>query len=307
MSRTILTLAIIFPFILFANDLETNAWNVLNNGMVESNPVKRAQTLTALGSIGLLPRALSLIEGALTDKDPTVRQTAVAVLGDMKSMGSIPKLREALNDDAPEVNFTAAKALWDLGDQSGESIFIDVLAGERKTSEGVIKSGMRDAKSKLRNPAALAKMGVNETSGALLGPLSLGIVAVEDFMKDSSAPARALSAKLLSTITDAESLAQLEAALQDKNPAVRAAAARGLGQRNSRESVPRIEPLLSDSHNSARCMGAAAIIKLIQPAPSVSRNKKRRTLTPALARTKPEVTPAKPNPARTKDVAPASK
>src|SRR5260370_10942030 len=97
MSRTILTLAIIFPFISFANDLETNAWNVLNNGMVESNPVKRAQTLTALGSIGLLPRALSLIEGALTDKDPTVRQTAVAVLGDMKSMGSIPKLREALN------------------------------------------------------------------------------------------------------------------------------------------------------------------------------------------------------------------
>ena len=281
MSRIILTLVIILPFVSFADTLETNAWNILNNGMVESNPLKRSQTLTALGSIGLLPRALSLIEGALIDKDPVVRQTAVAVLGDMKSMGSIPKLKEALNDDAPEVTFTAAKALWDLGDHSGESIFIDVLAGERKSSEGLIKSSMRDAKSKLRNPAALAKMGVSEASGALLGPFSLGIVAIEDFMKDSSAPARALSAKLLSTVTDAESLAQLESALQDKNPAVRAAAARGLGQRNSRESVPKIEPLLSDSHISARCMGAAAIIKLTQPAPPVSRNKKRRKLTPA--------------------------
>lgn len=301
MSRIMHTLLVFIPFALWADDLETNAWNVLNNGMVESNPAKRAQALTALGSIGPMPRALSLIEGALADKDPVVRQTAVAVLGEMKSTASIPKLREALNDEAAEVNFTAAKALWDLGDQSGESIFIDVLAGDRKTSEGVIKNSMRDAKSKLRNPAALAKMGVNETSGALLGPFSLGIVAIEDFLKDSSAPARALSAKLLSTVSDPESLAQLEAALQDKNPAVRAAAAKALNQRNSRESIPKIEPLLADSHLSPRCMGAAAIVKLSQPAPTAIRGKKIRKVSPNLARSKPELTATKPNPVQTKD------
>jgi hypothetical protein len=34
----------------------------------------------------------------------------------------IPKLRQALDDDAPEVSFTAARILWEMGDTSGRIV-----------------------------------------------------------------------------------------------------------------------------------------------------------------------------------------
>jgi hypothetical protein len=61
---------------------------------------------------------------------------------------------------------------------------------------------MRDAKSKLHSPSKLVTMGVNKASGALLGPFSLGIIAAENFMKDTWAPGRAIAASLLSEDCD---------------------------------------------------------------------------------------------------------
>src|SRR5690348_16208325 len=144
------------PAVLWAADAETNAWDVLNRGLADGNPLKRAQAITALGAIGALPQVLDLAEAALLDKDPTVRQTAAAVLGEMRARSSAPRLRKSLEDESPEVSFTAAKALWEMGDQSGREIFWEVLAGERKTSEGAIKGGVRDARNKLHNPRGLA-------------------------------------------------------------------------------------------------------------------------------------------------------
>ena len=52
------------------------------------------------------------------DKSPLVRQTVAAVFGEMKTPESMPYLRAALNDD-PEVSFTAARALCEMGDPQG--------------------------------------------------------------------------------------------------------------------------------------------------------------------------------------------
>lgn len=250
---------------LFAADSQTNAWDILNRGLADGNPLKRAQAITALGGIGPRAQVLDLAEAALLDKDSSVRQTAVAVLGEMKVRRAAPKLRKALDDESPEVSFTAAKALWDMGDRSGREIFWQVLAGERSPSEGAIKGGVRDAKKQLHNPKGLALMGIKESAGALLGPFSLGIGLAEELIKDKSAPARALSAQLLATDPDPNSIHELEQALDDKNAAVRAAVVRSLGRRAGRDAIPRIHPLLADANDAVRYNAAAAVIRLSQP------------------------------------------
>jgi HEAT repeat protein len=65
-----------------------------------------------------------LIEGFLSDKDSAVRQATIVTLGEWRSRRSMPKLRQALDDDADEVSFTAARVLWGMGDTSGRVVLI---------------------------------------------------------------------------------------------------------------------------------------------------------------------------------------
>jgi hypothetical protein len=69
-------------------------------------------------------------------------------------------------------------------------------------TEGVVEGKLSEAKDKLRNPASLAVIGAKHAAGALLGPFANGISVVEELKKDSSAPARALSASFLGADPD---------------------------------------------------------------------------------------------------------
>jgi HEAT repeat protein len=239
------------------------AWQILNEGLTDKNPDRRQQAVAAIGSIGLAPAAVKLVEKGLRDDDTTVRQTAAAVLGQIKSTGSIPNLKAALDDPSGEVAFTSARALWDIGDRSGEQVLQDVLTGQQKSSGGVMEGAVKSAKKTLRSPKAMAMMGAKEASGALLGPFSLGITAAEDFLKDSGSAGRALSANMLSQRCDPRNLQLLEWTLQnDKNHAVKAAAAKALGNCGNKDEVPRLEQYLSDSHHALRFMAAASIVRL---------------------------------------------
>src|SRR5581483_9988648 len=77
---------------------EKTAWDVLKQDIQDKNPDKRRQVVTAVGSIGLLPDAIQLVETALKDTDSLVRQTAAAELGEMKSTQSIAILKTELDD-----------------------------------------------------------------------------------------------------------------------------------------------------------------------------------------------------------------
>ncbi len=242
---------------------EKTAWEVLKQDLSDKNPDKRRQAVTAVGSVGLAQEAVQLVEKALKDDDPLVRQTAAAELGEMKSQQSIAILKTELEDPSGEVAFSAAKALWTLGDRSGRELIEDVLTGQQKTSDGLVGGAMRDAKKKMRDPKALAMMGLKEGSGALLGPFSLGIVAAEQAFKDGSAGSRALAIALLAEDCDAQTVRLLDwAFVNDKNFAVKAAAAKGMGKCGKRDSIPRLETGLSDSHEAVRAMSAAAIIRI---------------------------------------------
>src|SRR5215472_17931975 len=202
-------------------------WEILTGGAAEENAYKRAPAIRALATLHT-PEADKFVEIAMTDKEVLVRLAAVSAIADRKSRVDIPKLKTALEDESGEVSFVAAKALWELGDRTGEEILEQVLAGERRQSPGFVKQHIRDAKSTLHNRKQMIWMGAKEGAGFLFGPLGTGLGVMEMVMKDSTAPARALSAAMLGQEKDSESLYFLEDALDDKSPLVRASAARAL-------------------------------------------------------------------------------
>ena len=238
------------------------AWDVLKQGLTETNPDKRRQAVLAVASIGPAPEVLDLMNESLRDKDVTIRQSAAAAISENKLKACMPNLRAAL-EDTGEVAFTAARALWDMGDRNGRELFQEVYAREAKTSPGMIEGAMRDAKAKLRNPRTLAMMGMNEASGALLGPFSMGITMAQDALKDGGAPTRALTVTMLAQDCDARGLQLMEWGLTaDKSNLVRAATAKAMGKCGTWESIEKLMPMLAENNVAVRYMAAAAVVRL---------------------------------------------
>ena len=259
-----LTIVFSLPTFLLVAQPDKSAWEVLRQGSTDKNPETRRQAVAAAGSIGTSsPDAVKFVEDGLKDMDSLVRQTAAGELGEMKSKQSIPALKTALDDPSAEVAFAAAKALWDMGDNTGRNLIEDVLTGQQKASEGLVNGAVQDAKRKAHEPRTLAVMGFKEASGALLGPFNIGVIAAEQAFKDGSAGARALASTLLARNCDAQSLRLLEwSATEDKSWAVKASVAKALGQCGSQNTIPTLERNLSDSHAAVRFMSAAAIIRI---------------------------------------------
>src|SRR5690349_13081212 len=111
-----------------------NAWNIVMDAAQNAkSPDHRKEAVAAIAAIGPAPEAVQALESVLQkDPDPMVRQAAAAALDDMKATAAIPALQAALQDDSGEVAFSAAKALWDLGDPTGKDTFTEILTGERK-------------------------------------------------------------------------------------------------------------------------------------------------------------------------------
>jgi HEAT repeat protein len=242
------------------------AWNTLNSGLLDSDPEHRKQALAAFATLGSLPQAVQSVAKLLKDKDALVRQSAAATLGEMGSPEAIPFLKTAV-DDTPEVSFTAAKSLWELGDRDdARETFVEVMEGDRKDTPGKLRGAVREAKKKFRN-GDIAVMGAKEAAG-LFGPGSFGITAIQEAVKeskkDSGAPGRTVVAGLLAKDTDPDSEALLEWAVGDESSAVRVAVAKALGDCGNRDTIPKLLPLLSDDRHAVRYMAGASIIRLNQ-------------------------------------------
>jgi HEAT repeat protein len=258
-----------------SSGVSSAAWDVLDKGLSDSNSDHRRQAILAVGTIGATPQTLKIIEAGLQDKNPLVRQSAAAELGRLKAPESIPYLQQALEDEN-EVSFTAAKALWDIGDTSGRMLLEEVLTGDRSDKPGFLQQKWREGKYKLHHPAQLALMGVNEAAGDLLGPASMGITAAEEAIKNvegskkEALPGRSIAASALAEHPDDQTRSLLEWALVDKNSTVRASAAKGLGECGNPETVAKLQPLLKDGQVAVRFMAAASIIRLTEKQPSAA-------------------------------------
>ncbi|HVW84950.1 MAG TPA: HEAT repeat domain-containing protein [Bryobacteraceae bacterium] len=240
--------------------------------MQDGNPAKRIEAVIALGVVRPQARPLRTAEEALKDKDSGVRQAACSTLGEMRSRAALPGLREALNDDAPEVVFAAAKALYAMNDPAGRTVLIGVLEGDRAGSSGFVSSSMREMKLKMHDPKALLLIGINQSAG-LLGPFGMGIPIAERLMKDSQASGKTIAALLLATDRTEESKQALRTALEDKNWTVRVAAARAVALRDLTDLYKDVAPLLDDKRDEVRYAAAATLIRLRQAQNKTPRRK----------------------------------
>jgi len=257
------TVALLLPAACLLAQPERIAWNVLKPGLADANPLTRRQAVTAVGSIGLEPEAIRLVEAALKDADSLIRATAAAELGEMKSRQSFPALKAALDDPAGEVGFAAAKALWDMGDKTGRGFIEDVVAGQQKATDGGVKGAVHEAKRLAHDPKAMALLGSKEASGALLGPFNIGVITAEQVFKDGAVAVRMEALNLLAEDCDAQTLKLLEtAATDDKTWAEKATAAKALGRCGDPDAIPKLELNLSNSNAAVKFMSAAAIIRL---------------------------------------------
>jgi HEAT repeat protein len=248
------------------------AWLTLNQGFAEGDANHRKQAIEAAGSVGAVPEAVRLVAKGLEDKEVFNRQTAAATLGQMGSQDAIPYLKNAL-EDKPEVAFTAARALWNLGDTTGRTIFQEVLEGERPDGPTKMQKMMKDAKKRLK-PDQLALMGVSEVSG-ILGPAGIAVQAATEAMKEAKGvsggiPGRALAAEVLGKDSDPYALTLLEWALGDNNWAVRVAVCKALGERGNDGTIAKLQPMLNDDHHAVRYMAAASMVKLSLKGPSTA-------------------------------------
>jgi HEAT repeat protein len=244
-------------------DLAAKSWKILSDGVHDKSVTRRADASVALGSIGLRPEVVRLVEAGLADTQPRIREISAVTLGSMRSRASIPRLKSLLQDKSARVSFTAARALWEMGDTSGRDLFIAVLSGEGDSRlKTAVSAQIKDATSTLTNPRELAQIGFDQGASALLGPFALALTLGQRLAQDRSAPMRALCADLLSKDPGPNSFRELEDALQDKSWVVRAAAAKALGTAGRPHSVPKLKPLLDDKNSAVRFMAAASIVRI---------------------------------------------
>lgn len=243
-------------------ELTVTAWDVLLEGLTADDATDRAAAITALGGIGRRRDVARLLQAALADKDPQVRLAAVEMVGKLRVRSAIPALRAMLQDDTPEVVFTAAQSLWRLQDDSGREVLSGVLTSQVQIVPGPFETGLGQIARKVFEPRSFLLLGLKRAGGALLGPFGFSLRVAQELTKDTSASARAVSARVLAEHKNGAARRALEQALEDNNWLVRSAAAAGLGAIGNRRAVPKLVPLLVDARKDVTYVAAASIIRL---------------------------------------------
>ena len=237
------------------------AWDTLHKSLAGNQDRKR-EALSALGVVDPgNPQAVKLLVDALQDKDPLVRQSAATALGEMKARQAIGSLRELIADRG-EVAFAAAKALADMGDSGGRDMFVAMIAGERSDAPGMVASGIRDARNRLKHPKGLMLEGAEDAAGAMFGPAGYGITAAKEAFKEKGSSSRAAAASYLGKDPEPYAVTLLEWALSDSSSGVRAAAAKALAGRGNEGTLPKLQFLLDDPSAIVRTMAAGAILRI---------------------------------------------
>ena len=126
--------------------------DILDTAIHDKNPDVRKAAAEALSLMGFKDNVLETLAPMLDDHDFTVRIAVVTSLGDLKDRRTIPLLRKALHDPIAEVDFAAAKVLYQLRDPEGTQFLLDVVNGESKASSNYFNKEKRSALHMLHTP-----------------------------------------------------------------------------------------------------------------------------------------------------------
>lgn len=247
----------------FAQESSTKAWQVLDQGLADKNPVKRKDAIIALGLAGSSPEVFTRLSNALSDKDVDVQVAVCSTLGSLKSKRAVELLTATVKSEIPEVAYAAASGLFQLKQPLGREILIDVLQGEKKTTSKYLTTQKRGVVQLLQNRPAMMRMALKEGIGMIPIPgAGFGAASLEAILKDAGMSGRALVATMLANEKDAASLQALRDALDDKSWSVRAAAVHSLAVRNRPEVLNEVLPLMDDKNDAVRFRAAAAALRL---------------------------------------------
>jgi HEAT repeat protein len=239
---------------------EAQCREILQQALEDKNPDTRKQAVVALSLLGapfLVP-----LKAMLHDEDVDVRLAAVASLAEVKSSQAKAALRDALNDDVPEVSFAAAKALWIEHDVAGKQALLAILEGENQTSSGFLSKQKREALRMVHTPRTLLVFALHQGIGFAPVPyLGLGVTSMQALLSDPSISGRATAALMLANERDHATLAALRDALHDKDWSVRAAAVQALALRRDPRLPAELAPLLDDDNQAVRLRAAAGFLR----------------------------------------------
>lgn len=245
------------------------AWSMLTAAAgLDHSEHERIEAMAALGSMGADPRAEKLIGQNITGKDMDVRTAAILAAEHTHNPQLIDDLRQALDDDQPQVAYAAAVTLWKMHDSSGEDLLLAVVAGDAKAHQGMIGREKHKAAKKLHDPAELAKLGIQNGAGFFMGPFGFGVKALDFIHKNGGDADRAAAVELLAQEHTETVHGALLDALDDKDFAVRAAAARALGDWPGEETARRLQRLFRDDKLAVQLSAAASFIRIYEPHPS---------------------------------------
>jgi HEAT repeat protein len=231
----------------------------------DHNPDVRKNAAEALSLVGLKDNALEFLTPMLDDHDVPVRIAVVATLGDFKDARTIPLLKKALLDPVPEVDFTAARVLYQLHDPAGEQFLLAVVSKESKASSSYITKEKRTAFRMLHTPTKLFTfIAIQAVGFAPVPGLGFGLSSAQGILSDPESSARAASLLLVGISSDPTLPDAVGSALSDKEWSVRAAAAHVVAMHPYPQFRESLLPLLEDKKDAVRVRAAAAYIRLQQ-------------------------------------------
>jgi HEAT repeat protein len=237
--------------------------SMLNDAVQDANPDNRKIAAEALSLVALKDNALESLAPMLDDKDVLVRVAVVVTLGDFKDKRTIPLLKKALQDPVPEVDFAAAKVLYQLHDPEGEKFLIEVINGESKATSGYLTKEKRTALHMLHTPTKLFTfIGIAAAGFAPVPGLGIGLSSAQGILTAADSSARAASLLVIGSSNDPTLADTVGSALTDKDWSVRAAGVHLVAMHPFPKYREKLIPLLDDKKEAVRVRAAAAYLRL---------------------------------------------
>ena len=240
------------------------AWTILQAGADNSSTDQRVTTMRVLQLIPRDAKALGVAEKGLQDKEAEVRGAAALSLGAMASKTAIPALLAAAKTDKEgAVVLAAARALIQLGDERGYSVYYAVLTGQRKTGDSLVGGEEKQLNDLLRNPRQMEEMAFQQGMGFVpFGGIGLQAFNVIHSSEEKGPILKATSIKILAKDPDPRTEKALVAATADKHWLVRASAFDALARRGDPAVLPDLTAGFKDDKDEVKLTAAAAVVYL---------------------------------------------
>ena len=237
--------------------------SMLNDAAHGRNPDDRRSVAEALSLVGVKDNALESLAPMLDDHDVSVRIAVVITLGDFKDQRTLPLLKKALKDPVPEVDFAAAKVLYQLQDPEGVQFLLSVVNKKSKASSSYLSREKRRALRLLHTPTKLLiTVGIGAAGFAPVPGLGFGLSSAQGILTAPDSSARAASLLFIGSSRDPTLADAVGSALSDNEWSVRAAAVHLVAMHPFPEFREKLVLLLDDKKEAVRVRAAAAYVRL---------------------------------------------